>query len=196
MITLTGHSSINISASKEIWIDPFKLDRYYGNADIILITHPHYDHFSPDDIEKVKKEDSVIVAPCDIESADYKLLPGDELEIDGVVIRAVPAYNKLKPFHPKKNNWLGYIVTIDGETFYICGDTDKTKEAESISCDTLLVPCGGTYTMNAKEAASLANCINPKKAIPTHYGSIVGSVNDGEEFKNLLLKDIECELLI
>lgn len=197
MIKVTGQSSIEISGSKILWFDPFNISGETHNADIIFITHAHYDHFSPEDIEKVKKDESIIIAPegvCD--DADMVVQPYEKLQIGEISVEAVPAYNVIKPFHPKSKKWVGYIVNMDGTSYYICGDTDCTEEAKKVRCDVLLVPCGGTFTMNASEAAELANTIMPKKAVPTHYGSIVGSKKDGQQFKKRLNGSIECEILI
>ena len=119
------------------------------------------------------------------------LKAGDEVNIDGLSIHAIPAYNKLKPFHPKRNGWLGYVVTMDQTIYYIAGDTDNLKELQSISCDIAFVPIGGTFTMNPKEAAELVNAMRPGEVIPIHYGSIVGTKEDAEIFKSKVDKDIQ-----
>ena len=195
MITVTSHSSINISSSKCLWFDPFRLDKSYNDADFIFITHPHFDHLSSSDIDKVKKDTTVFVAPENVlENATYTLCPGDKITVGDIEIEAVAAYNTIKPFHPKSDGWLGYIVTIDKIRYYVCGDTDLTDEAKSVKCDVLLVPCGGTYTMDYKDAAKLANIIKPSVAIPTHYGSITGNEDDGEKFAQLLDEQIESGL--
>ena len=121
------------------------------------------------------------------------LTPGDQQDIDGITIQAVPAYNRLKPFHPKRNGWNGYVVTMDGVRYYVAGDTDAMKELSSVSCDVALVPVGGTYTMTAKEAAKLINEIKPLVAIPTHYGSIVGKPEDAEVFRKYVDPEITVE---
>ena len=199
------HSSIRINGDKSIvYIDPFKVDKDYCDGNYILITHEHYDHFSPEDIKKVANEDSILVLPTSMEKQAremerlYKevilISPGETKSLDGIIIDAIPAYNTNKKFHPKKSNWVGYIVTIDGRRVYIAGDTDATDEAKQVKCDIALVPVGGTYTMTHKEAAELVNIIKPSFAIPTHYGSIVGNNEDGELFKNNVNPEINVDV--
>lgn len=196
-ITVNSHSSIKIRGSKTLWFDPFQLENEDHSADIIFITHSHYDHLSPEDIEKVRTDGTVTVCPKSVDwPAEVKLAPGETAMLGDVEIEAVPAYNIGKAFHPKENNWLGYKVTLDGESFYVCGDSDITPEAEQVKCDVLLVPCGGKYTMNVAEAAELAGRIAPALSVPTHYGSITGSRKDGAEFCRILsesgLRAEEC----
>lgn len=174
-----------------IYIDPFKIDDETHDADFILITHDHYDHFSSEDIAKVKKDTTVLVVPEKMEAKAVKesgikeietVKPGTYHEIGNLELETVPMYNILKPFHPKAAGWVGYILKINGKRIYIAGDTDATKEAKEVICDIALVPIGGTYTMDAKKAAELVNEINPEVAIPTHYGSIVGKLSDAKVF--------------
>lgn len=181
-----GHASVKITGSKIIYIDPWKLTKT-SPADIVLVTHDHYDHCSPDDIAKIRKEETVVISPKD--SADRLkakgVSPGDTVTVDGVTIKAVPAYNIGKQFHPKGNNWVGYLITMDGRTIYHPGDTDAISEMEGLKPDIAFYPVGGTYTMNAEEAAEVANKMMPRVAIPMHYGDIVGSRKDAERFKKL-----------
>lgn len=174
-----------------IYIDPFKIDDEIHDADFILITHDHYDHFSSEDIAKVKKNTTVLVVPEKMEAKAVKesgikeietVKPGTYHEIGNLELETIPMYNILKPFHPKAAGWVGYILKINGKRIYIAGDTDATKEAKEVICDIALVPIGGTYTMDAKKAAELVNEINPEVAIPTHYGSIVGKLSDAKVF--------------
>lgn len=205
-IELLVHSSIRIDKGKIIYIDPFKINKNYNDADLILCTHSHYDHFSPEDIKKVMKENTMILVTEDafedakeigfIEENIVKVKPYEEYDFFGIDIETIPAYNKHKEFHPKEKNWVGYVLEIDEVRYYIAGDTDCTKEASNVECDVAFLPVGGTYTMDYIEAASLATKINPKYVIPTHYGSIVGNKEDGELFKNSLSKKIKCELLL
>ena len=191
-IYINTQSSIKIILNKIIYFDPYKIDNKSNDADIIFITHNHYDHFDIESINNIKKDSTIIIAPKTMENEirkievkDYIFLnPNEEINIDDINIKTIPSYNILKPFHPRKNNWLGYIVTYNDITYYIAGDTDKTKESETVICDIALIPIGGTFTMNVKEAAKLINIIKPKIVIPTHYGSIVGSIKDGKELKN------------
>ena len=205
-IEILCHSSIKMNKGKIIYVDPFHIKENYEDADIILITHSHYDHFSEEDIEKVRKADTKIYVTEDyVENA--RQLGFSENEIIGVKpyqtyyegdieINTVPAYNVNKQFHPKENNWVGYILKIDGISYYIAGDTDITEENKKIKCDVAFVPVGGTYTMTAKEAAELVNIIKPKVAIPIHYGDIVGTKEDATTFVNSLENGIESKILI
>lgn len=204
-IQVLCHSSVRIEKEKIIYIDPFKVNKKYNDADIVFITHSHYDHYSEEDIDKVIKENTVIVAPKDLDKElikkgickDLILLvePNKEYIIEKIKFRTVPAYNTNKKFHPKQNGWIGYIIEIDGTSCYIAGDTDITEENKKVKCDIALLPVGGTYTMNFKEAAELANVIKPKIAVPIHYGSIVGTKQDAIEFIKLLDSNIKGEIL-
>lgn len=202
-ITVNTQSSICIDGSKVLYFDPFQIREESRRADIVLVTHSHYDHLDPESISSVSKSGTVYVAPESIEKemrsavSEGELImvkPGDDVEIGGVRVQAVPAYNRLKPFHPKRNQWVGYVVTMDGIRYYVAGDTDAVSELEGISCDVALVPIGGTYTMTAKEAAKLINAIGPETAIPTHYGSIVGKKEDADTFREHVRKDIAVEI--
>lgn len=200
------HSSIRINKKKVIYVDPFKINKDYHDADMIFITHDHYDHYSELDIDKVIKQDTVIIIPEDLLTKALKrgwkqeqvitVKPNEKYTVEGICFETVPAYNVNKQFHPKENNWVGYIIEIEGICYYIAGDTDITEENKHIKCDVAFIPVGGTYTMNAKEAAKLVNEIKPKVAVPIHYGSIVGTKKDAIDFKELLLPEIECKILI
>ena len=197
---------LKINKEKIIYIDPYHIDKNYNDADIIFITHDHYDHYSEDDIDKVRKFNSIFVIPDDLlpkllekginQENIFTLDSGDTEIIDGIKVEAVPAYNTNKPFHPKENNWLGYIIEIKGVRYYIAGDTDITEENKKVKCDVAFVPVGGTYTMDFKEAAQLINIIKPKFAIPVHYGSVVGSKQDATDFIKLLYPTIKVINLI
>lgn len=185
-IKWSGHAGFKIEGEKVIYIDPFQI-KESEKADIILITHEHYDHCSPEDVKKIQKEDTVIVT---IESCLSKLsghvktvVPGDEISIEGIKIKAVPSYNTNKQFHPKSTNKVGFIVTIDGESVYHAGDTDVIPEMKDIHADIALLPVSGTYVMTGEEAAKAAEMIKPEYVIPMHYGNIVGSKSDVEAFK-------------
>lgn len=207
-ITVNTQSSIRIDGSSVLYFDPFQVGTAAHDADVIFITHEHYDHFEPDSIAKVKKEDTFLVAP---ESMHKKVLsesdmdsgqcvfyrPGERQELGSLVIETVPAYNKLKPFHTRGKKWQGYIVTMDGVRYYVSGDTDVNEDIGKVRCDVALVPVGGFYTMDGKQAAEYIAGIRPKAVIPTHYGSIVGNKTDGAEFKaclEMLDKEIQVEL--
>ena len=201
------HSSIRVfSLNKTVYFDPYNIEKQTNDADVIFITHPHYDHFSPDDIEKIRNDKTVVVFPQsalkDIKNAGFakdRMLPVslDECSnVCGFSFSCVPAYNLNKKFHPKSNGWLGYVVNFGEERVYVAGDTDALSENAGIKCDVAFVPVGGTYTMDYNEAAAFVNALKPKIAVPTHYGSIVGKKSDGESFKANINKDIQVEILI
>ena len=201
-ISVNAQSSIRIAGAKILYFDPFQISESLHDADIILITHAHSDHFDPKSIERAAGGNTVFVAPAgmaqEVRTAIggarlVPMSPGDQQDIDEISIQAVPAYNRLKPFHPKRNRWNGYIVTMDGVRYYVAGDTDALKELQSVSCDVALVPIGGTFTMTAKEAAKLINEIRPQAVIPTHYGSIVGKPEDADVFRKLVDPGITVE---
>jgi len=192
-ITVNTQNSIRITSRVGvIYIDPLEIPDDKNDADYILITHDHYDHFSPEDIRKVAKSGSVLVVPEKMAAKAQEVsgsvgrieavMPAVYREISGLEFETVPAYNTLKPFHPKSAEWVGYVLRIDGKRIYIAGDTDVTKEAKAVKCDIAIVPIGGTYTMDAKKAAEFVNALRPDIASPVHYGSIVGKPSDGDVF--------------
>lgn len=187
-----GHSSIKICKSgKVIYIDPFRLNKSLNDADIIFVTHNHYDHYSYEDIVKIMNDNTKFVVTsdlydtvCEYVSSDnvISVLPNNTYEVDGIKFSTVSSYNVNKQFHPKENNWVGYIIELDGNKYYIAGDTDINEDNKLVKCDVAFVPVGGTYTMTATEAAELVNIIKPKIAVPIHYGSIVGDEEDALTF--------------
>ena len=204
-IQVFTQNSIRIEDSgRVIYIDPFRMTEEPHDATFVLITHDHYDHFSPEDIAKVATKDTVMVVPeamagkaeqvSDLVGCITTVRPGICCEIDGLELETVPAYNLLKPFHPRSAGWVGYILVLPEERIYIAGDTDVTKEAKAVRCDIALVPAGGTYTMDAKQAADLVNQIRPKVAIPVHYGSVVGKASDGEIFAANVKVPVQVEI--
>ena len=205
-IEVLYHSSIKIKKETIIYFDPFKIDREYHDADIIFITHNHYDHYSEEDINMIRKENTKIVAPLDLldnlltfgftKDNITLVKPNENHTVKGLTFKTVPAYNTNKSFHPKEKNWVGYLLDYNGITYYIAGDTDITEENRQVKCDIAFVPIGGTYTMNYKEASELINEIKPKIAVPTHYASIVGKKEDGIKFAKLLDSEIECKIYI
>lgn len=204
-INLFKHNSIKITGDFNIYIDPFEIDNETKDADIIFITHSHYDHFSIKDILKIKNENTIIVSTKDTYQELIKyfdsnkiiiVIPNNSYEVLGIKFDTVRAYNVNKSFHPIDNDWVGYIINIDNTKYYIMGDTDINDDVLKVKCDVLFIPIGGTYTMNYKEAASYTNTINPKIVIPTHYGLIVGDTKLGQEFKSLINNNISCEIYI
>lgn len=205
-IQVLCHSSIRMKRDMTIYFDPFQINHDYNDADILLITHDHYDHYSEEDIVRVVKKDTIVVAPMDLKE---KLLnhgfqieqivlvePNQNYQIKGIEVHTIPAYNTNKAFHKKEYGWVGYLIMLDGITYYIAGDTDITEENLQVRCDVAFVPVGGTYTMTYEEAARLVNQIHPKIAVPIHYGSIVGTKEDGKKFSELLDPDITCQIFI
>ena len=205
-IEVLYHSSIRINKEKTIYIDPFKIDRNYNDADIVFITHDHFDHYSEEDIDKVINENTTIIIPDELltkllrkginKNAIITVEPNKNYMVQGIKFETISAYNTNKTFHPKENGWVGYIIIINGIRYYIAGDTDITEENKQVKCDVAFVPVGGTYTMDFKEAASLINEIKPKIAIPIHYGSIVGTEQDAIDFIRLLHPEIKGIILM
>ena len=205
-IEVLCHSCIKFNKGEVIYFDPFKIEKNYNDADAIFITHDHYDHYSEEDIDKVVKKGTIIVAPEDLLTKLLKkgferdnmvlVTPNQKYTVKGIEFQTIPAYNVNKQFHPKANEWVGYVLKIDGVTYYIAGDTDITEENKKVKCDVAFVPVGGTFTMDYKEAAELINEIKPKIAVPTHYGSIVGEKSDGVSFSKLVSPEIEVEVLL
>lgn len=206
-IQVFKQNSIRIKSDRGIiYVDPFKMDTAFNDAAFILITHDHYDHFSTEDIEKAACEDTVLVVPEKMakKAAGAKGLvkkietvkPGEQKTIDALEFETVPAYNVLKPFHPKSAGWVGYILLLGGKRIYIAGDTDATKEAKEVKCDIALIPIGGTYTMDARKAAEYVNEIQPETVIPVHYGHMVGTPSDGDTFADLVKEPVKVEFKI
>lgn len=197
-----GHASFVIRNGKVIYFDPYKINAT-EKADLILVTHEHFDHCSPDDIKQIVQPSTVIVtvpgnkaklSPFAGEIAEIRFVkPGDTLTIQGIGIEVIPAYNVDKSFHPKSNEWVGFIVEVEGEKIYHSGDTDLIPEMGSVSCDIALLPVSGTYVMTAEEAAKAAAQIKPKIAVPMHYGDIVGNEDDAKRFQSLC--ECECRIL-
>ena len=205
-IEVLYHSSIRINKEKTIYIDPFKIDRNYNDADIVFITHDHYDHYSEEDIDKVINENTTIIIPEELltkllrkginKNAIITVEPNKNYMVQGIKFETISAYNTNKTFHPKENGWVGYIIIINGIRYYIAGDTDITEENKQVKCDVAFVPVGGTYTMDFKEAAQLINEIQPKIAVPIHYGSVVGTKQDATDFIKLLHPSIKGIILM
>ncbi len=189
-LTWLGHSGFFLDGPPKIYIDPFRI-RGGPVADVVLLTHPHYDHCSPPDLEKIVDKTTELVAPADCLTVLRELPgtrrimePGMNLELHGARIEAVPAYTRKSRMHGRDNGWLGYIVEIGGVRWYHAGDTDYIPEMRSIRADVACLPISGGETMNLVEAAAAANCIAPKVVVPMHYGTI-GTPIDPELFGTL-----------
>lgn len=183
-----GHASFRIERKGTVvYVDPWKLDDAPHDADVILITHPHADHLSVPDIQKVAKPTTVVVGPpdClkDVTGETRAVRPGETLEVGAVTVEAVPAYNTNKAFHPKQNGWVGYVIELGKTRIYHAGDTDVIPEMHGLVVDVALLPVSGAYVMTAEEAAMAAGVIAPKLAVPMHYGTIIGSETDALRFR-------------
>jgi L-ascorbate metabolism protein UlaG (beta-lactamase superfamily) len=193
-----GHDTIRIEGSSVVCFDPYQISSSQP-ADIILITHEHFDHCSPEDVVKVQKDDTIIVT--DAVSAkklegDIKVVSaGEQLQVKGVEIEVREAYNTNKDFHPKSAGMLSFVVTLDGIRYYHAGDTDFIPEMKGLQVDVAFLPVSGTYVMTADEAVEAARAIKPKLAIPMHYASIVGSEEDARKFKDALEGEIPVVIL-
>jgi len=205
-LTWLGHDGYRIQNGKVIYIDPFQIEGGGPKADIVLVSHEHEDHCSVDDLKKIVTPNTIIVAHAQskselekVKAKEIKIVkPGDKVNIGDVTIETVPAYNVnkfMKPgkvFHPKEDGKLGFVVTVKGTRIYHAGDTDHIPEMKNIRTDIALLPVSGTYVMTAQEAVDAAATINPKLAIPMHYGAIVGDAKDAESFQKL----VKCEVKI
>ena len=206
-IEVFKQNSIRIrSGLGNIYVDPFRMDESPRDAAFVFITHDHYDHFSPEDIERVICERTILVVPEKMAGKAGELAgsvaeivtvnPGEQREIGGLAVETVPMYNILKPFHPRSAGWVGYVLTVDGKRIYIAGDIDAIPEARDLKCDIAMVPIGGFYTMDTKKAAELINAMQPAVAIPVHYGDVVGKPGDGQEFAKLVKPPVEVVVKI
>ena len=199
-----GHASFRLKNGKTVYIDPYEIEGG-EKADIIFITHAHYDHCSIADIKKIVNPETIIVAPPDcqskfsgkVEVKDVIIVePGKKYSADGIEFETMPAYNTSKEFHPRANEWVGYIITINGKRVYHPGDSDFIKEMDGLTVDIAMLPVSGTFVMTAEQAAEAAKAINARVFIPMHYGKVViegktlGTATDAERFKELCNKPV------
>lgn len=200
-------NSIRIATEKgKVYVDPFQMKEEPHDAAFILITHDHFDHFSPESIEKVACKNTTLVVPENMEAKAKEVAalvaktvtvtPGISKNVDGLELETVPSYNIGKPYHPKEAGWVGYIIKTAGKRIYVASDTDAIPEAKNVRCDVALVPIGGKYTMDAGEAAALVNTIEPAVAIPVHYGGVVGTPEDGIRFQKSVKESVKVEIQI
>ncbi|MCK4692072.1 MAG: MBL fold metallo-hydrolase [Anaerolineales bacterium] len=185
-----GHDSFRIDQPIVIYLDPWRLPPGSPAADLILVSHEHHDHCSPEDVERVRKDSTTVItnhtAAADLSPPVTVLQVGESMEVRGVTVEAIPAYNIGKPFHRKQAGHLGFVITLGEERLYFTGDADYIPEMDNIVCDVALLPVSGKYVMTAEEAAQAAEAIQPKVAIPMHYGAgVVGTKEDAERFRDL-----------
>ncbi len=189
-----GHDTFRLDGSVTVYIDPWKLPAGQPRAGLVLVTHEHFDHLSLPDIEAVAAPDTVVVGPASVTAQvrgleTLTVAPGDTLEVRGVHVQAVPAYNVDKfrspgqPYHPRENGYVGYVVTLDGVRYYHAGDTDAIPEMRDVHTDVALLPVGGKFTMTCAEACGACDMIDAQAAVPMHYADIVGSDDDAKRFR-------------
>ena len=189
-----GHDSFRIEgAGRVVYIDPYRLQREAPKADLILVTHDHFDHCSPEDVARVRSPESVVVtiaaAAAGLPDPVRIVRPGDTLTVAGIRVEAVAAYNVNKfrspgqPFHPREAGHVGFVVTVDGRRIYHAGDTDFIPEMAAVSADVALLPGSGTYVMTVQEAIQAAAAISPRVAVPMHVGAGIGALEDAARFK-------------
>jgi L-ascorbate metabolism protein UlaG (beta-lactamase superfamily) len=192
-----GHASFRISSGDTVlYIDPWKLSPVQNDATAVLVSHSHFDHYSSEDIAKISGAQTRLIGSSDVieeEKTGDALSPGESISVGDVNVIGVAAYNPNKKFHPKSNNWLGFVIEIAGVRIYYAGDTDVTEEMKGLSdIDLALLPVGGTYTMDAEEAASVVGQFKPRRAVPYHWGDIVGKRSDADRFS----MEAQCKVTI
>ena len=191
-----GHASFRVCHENDvIYIDPWKLKDSPHDATLVLVSHSHYDHYSPQDIAGVSEPDTKLVAPTDViakQNSGEAIMNGLTIELENVRLTGVAAYNPNKQFHPRANNWVGFVIELGGKRLYYAGDTDLTPEMKAVKAiDVAMLPVGGTYTMDAAAAAEAVAFIKPKVAIPYHWGDIVGGRSDAESFAQAAQCDVK-----
>ena len=204
-ITWLGHDGFRIQDGQTIYIDPFQVGGNPPKADVVLVSHEHFDHLSLDDLKRIVTPSTILIAHkqshgelTKLKAKEVRLMkPGDKTKVGRLEVEAVPAYNLNKfrepgkVFHPKEDGKLGFVLTVDGVRVYHAGDTDHIPEMKGLQPDIALIPVSGTYVMTAQEAAAAVTAINPKVAIPMHFGTIVGERKDAEAFKKLVTCQVE-----
>ena len=201
-ITWLGHASFEVrDKARRIYIDPWKLSNPQP-ADLVLVTHGHRDHLSPEDLARVCSQDTTVVCPqgCEAQVADLEcqvrtVKPGETLEVLGYPMEVVYSYNTNKPNHPRGDQHVGYVIEVGGRRIYHAGDTDLIPEMADIRCDVALLPIGGTYTMDADEWLEAIARIRPKVVVPMHWGDIVGGPEDAERVRDGAPEGVEVAIL-
>lgn len=185
-----GHASFRIDRPAVVYIDPWRLPENSPEADLILVSHDHSDHCSPEDVQAVRGADTLVIAnpgaAKKLEGPVEVMRAGEARTHAGITIETIPAYNLDKPFHPKDEGHLGFILELDDERLYFAGDTDHIPEMQAVDCDVALLPVSGKYVMDAEEAAEAAKTLKPRLIVPMHYGAgVVGTIADAERFRTL-----------
>lgn len=206
---LFTHAAIRIEGRYVLYFDPYNLSPLGEgpkDGDFVFSSHSHHDHFSPEDIRRVAGPNAVLIQPEVDRQLGEKIgftgnrhvcmAPGGSFEAEGLRVTAIPSYTPGFVNHSRDKNFIGFIVEMDGCTYYIAGDTYDVPEARAVKADVAFVPVGGTYTMDAAEAASVINDIMPKVAVPTHYGHVIGGPADAEEFLSLLKPEIQGKIIM
>ena len=197
-ISWLGHDGFRIDGSLTVYIDPYQISPG-PQADLILITHEHFDHCSPEDVSLIQAPHTVVVTePLSAQklSGDVRTVrPGDRVEEGNASVLAVPSYNTDKAFHPKDKNWLGFVLEMDGSRIYHAGDADFIPEMADLDVDIALLPVSGTYVMTWEQAVEAARAIRPGLAIPMHYGTVVGDDGDARRFESALQDEMEVRVL-